>query len=271
MLNEVTPVPGIAERFAGLLEGPRIAGGGALVFSDVLGGGLWTCARDGGDVRPLLPKRRGIGGVVPHADGGWVVSGRTLLHLGEDGSQRELHADPDARGFNDISTTPDGDLLAGALRFLPFAGEDPRPGALLRLPARGGAATTLTEDVVWPNGIGRARDGDVLANDYSGKCVLAVPAGGGAARTFAASPHGSADGLAVDAEGGVWIALGEGGGVARLTPEGALDAVLDLPADFVSSLSFGGQDGCDVLITGIGTLLLARSDVPGAPVAPARV
>jgi gluconolactonase len=271
MLTDVTPVPAIAQRFAGLLEGPRIAADGALVFTDVLGGGLWTCGRDGGAVRELLPKRRGIGGVVPHADGGWVVSGRTLLHLADDGAQRELHADPDARGFNDISTTPDGDLLAGVLRFLPFAGEEPRPGALIRLPAGGGAPETLTEDVVWPNGIGVAGDGRLLLSDYAGKRVLAVPAGAGAAQTFADSPHGSADGLAVDARGGVWIALGEGGGVARFAPDGRLDAVIDLPADFVSSLSFGGEDGRDVLITGIGTLLLARSTVPGAPVAPARV
>ena len=39
----------------------------------------------------------------------------------------------------------------------------------------------------------------------------------------------------------MWIALGDGGGVARFTPDGELDAVVDLPADFVSSLSFSGD------------------------------
>jgi sugar lactone lactonase YvrE len=85
---------------------------------------------------------------------------------------------------------------------------------------------------------------------------------------FCDSPRGAADGLAVDVEGGVWIALGDGGGVARFTPGGELDAVVDAPADFVSSLSFSGTD---VLITTIGTLFRGRSEVAGVPVAPAAI
>ncbi|MGP0100330.1 MAG: SMP-30/gluconolactonase/LRE family protein [Solirubrobacteraceae bacterium] len=91
------------------------------------------------------------------------------------------------------------------------------------------------------------------------------------------SPRGSADGLAVDCDGGVWVALGEGGGVARFLPDGGLDDVVDLPASFVSSLSFGGSDMRDVLITTAdnhvrpelgGTLLRARSAIPGVEVTP---
>jgi sugar lactone lactonase YvrE len=52
--------------------------------------------------------------------------------------------------------------------------------------------------------------------------------------------------------------------------------VISLPANFVSSLSFGGADMCDVLISTAdnqaqpqlgGTLLRARSEVAGLPVA----
>ena len=71
--------------------------------------------------------------------------------------------------------------------------------------------------------------------------MLALPAGGGPARTFARSPRGSADGLAVDVDGGVWVALGEGAGIARFAPDGTLDGVADVPVAFVSSLSFGGS------------------------------
>src|SRR5215472_9122138 len=89
---------------------------------------------------------------------------------------------------------------------------------------------------------------------------------------FAESPDGSADGLALDSEGGVWVALGEGGGVARFHPDGELDEVITLPAGFVSSLSFGGPDMRDVLISTAdnqlrpelgGTLLRSRSKIPG--------
>ena len=84
----------------------------------------------------------------------------------------------------------------------------------------------------------------------------------------------------MDCEGGVWVALGEGGGVARFYPDGALDEVMDLPASFISSLSFGGADMCDVLISTAdnhvnpelgGTLLRARSEIAGLAVGPVRV
>jgi sugar lactone lactonase YvrE len=48
------------------------------------------------------------------------------------------------------------------------------------------------------------------------------------------------DGLTVDAEGGVWVALFGGGVVRRYTPEGRLDAVVEVPAAQVTACTFGG-------------------------------
>jgi gluconolactonase len=279
LLSDVEPLAAVLEHAHTLLEGPRFAGDGAVVYSDVLSGGLWTCSRDGG-LRELLPKRRGIGGAVAHRDGGWVVSGRTVLHLAPDGSQRELLADPQACGYNDLGTTLQGELLAGVLRYRPLAGDPPTPGQLVRLGSDGGLSV-LNEEVVWPNGIGVSPDGETIyVSDYARGLVLAVPAGGGKARELCRVPRGSPDGLAVDAEGGVWVALGEAGAVARFHPGGALDDVAPLPAAFVSSLSFGGRELRDVLISTAeshvkpelgGTLLRARSQVPGLAVRPAAV
>jgi len=56
--------------------------------------------------------------------------------------------------------------------------------------------------------------------------------------------------------------------VARFTPAGELDAVVDVPADFVTSLSFSGTE---VLVTTLGTVFRGRSEVPGLPLAPAAV
>jgi sugar lactone lactonase YvrE len=64
----------------------------------------------------------------------------------------------------------------------------------------------------------------------------------------------------------VWFALGEAAGVARFLPDGALDTVVDVPgAEFISSLSFGGEDHRDVVITGWRGIFRARSEVPGLP------
>jgi sugar lactone lactonase YvrE len=276
LLSDVEPVPAVRDRPHGLLEGPRLAADGEAVYSDVIAGGVWGCST-AGVVREILPKRRGIGGILAHADGGWVISGRSVIHLQPDGEQRELLSGEGVCGYNDLGATPNGELLAGVLRYRPLSGEDPRPGQLLRLDQQG-AVEVLTEDVVWPNGIGVSPDaGTIYISDYAQRAVLAVSSRDGHTRTFCRSPRGSADGLAVDCDGGVWVALGEGGGVARFHPNGQLDEVTTLPASFVSSLSFGGADMRDVLITTAdndvqpelgGTLLRARSEVAGLAVAP---
>jgi sugar lactone lactonase YvrE len=170
----------------------------------------------------LLAKRRGIGGIIPHQDDGWVLSGRDLVHLSPDASQRVLFADDDAYGFNDLGTTTSGDLLAGVLRFRPLVGDPPRNGQLLQIKADG-TVEVLTEEIVWPNGIGATPDGGtVYISDYAQKVVLAVSLNDCSVHEFCRSPDGSANGLALDCEGGVWVALGEGGGVARFHPDGQL-------------------------------------------------
>lgn len=252
----------LAEGGYGLLEAPCWDGDGGVYFSDVLQGGVrrWSDA----GVEDVLPKRRGIGGMCLHADGGLVVGGRDVLHVRGD-EQRTLLGDLDGvTGFNDLGTDADGRVYVGALRFSPFAGESPIPGQVWRVDASG--AEPVLEGIDWANGIAFSPDGATMyACDYAHGAVLT---GDG---VFARSPAGSADGLAVDETGGVWVAMGDAGAIARFEPDGSLDRTIDVPADFVSSLCFGGDDMRDVYVTTIGALLHGRSDVPGLPVPPASV
>ena len=64
-----------------------------------------------------------------------------------------------------------------------------------------------------------------------------------------AKKTGEADGMAVDADGCIWIAIYGGGMVHRYTPAGILDVVVKLPASQVTSCAFGGNDYKDLYIT----------------------
>ena len=48
------------------------------------------------------------------------------------------------------------------------------------------------------------------------------------------------DGMTVDDEGGLWVALGRAGAVRRYRADGALDGAMGLPTTNPTSLAFGG-------------------------------
>ena len=88
------------------------------------------------------------------------------------------------------------------------------------------------------------------------------------------------DGLAVAADGSVWVALAHGGAVAVYEPDGTLRKRVPVPLPMVTSVCFGGDDLQDLyVVTGsrggpsenCGTVFVTRADVAGVPVAPARV
>src|SRR5690606_2548208 len=90
--------------------------------------------------------------------------------------------------------------------------------------------------------------------------------------------HGHPDGLTVDAEGGVWVALYAGGAVRRYRPDGALDAVVEVPVRQVTACTFGGDRLDELFITtsreglgpddepAAGSLFHAEVGVAGQPV-----
>ena len=269
----------IASGYA-LAEAPLAAPDGGLFFSDAVAGGVYRWSADSGEVETVVEKRRGIGGMAAHAAGGLVLSGRDLVRV--DGAEGEvLYADESAAGFNDVTVDPRGSLVAGILRFRPFAGEEPVPGEFVRVdgPAE---ATTIVPGVEWVNGCGFSPDGRTFYGcDYRRGVVLAAERDEddayGPARVVIESPSGEADGLAVDEEGAVWVALGGGGQVGRFRPDGELDGTMDVPAPFVASVCFGGDDRKDLFVTTAGDpsdpdapggVYRTRAEVPGLAVPP---
>jgi gluconolactonase len=279
----------------GLPEGPRADAAGNLTFSDAIGGGVFRRSPDG-EITTVIPKRRGIGGLVPHADGGLVVTGKDVSHV-RDGVTRVLLRAEGVVGWNDLTTDREGRVYVGSLRSGMTEREERIPGELWRIETEG-AAAPLFDGIGWCNGVGFSPDErTIYLSDYAAGAVIAHDVEDGACvnrRVFAkldgknpVGPRfagdlraGHPDGLAVDEAGCVWVAGGDAGAVLRFTPEGRLDRSLDVPAGFVASLCFGGADRRDLYITTMdntekperaGTVFRSRADVPGVPVPPARV
>ena len=102
-----------------LIEAPRVDAENRLYFSDARGGGIYRRSPDA-TIETIVPKRRGVGGIALHADGGVVISGRDISHV-RDGESRTVFRLEGVPGFNDLTTDADGRVLVGSQRFDPFA------------------------------------------------------------------------------------------------------------------------------------------------------
>lgn len=224
---------------------------GRLIWIDILRSRIHTYDPGSGR-RTVRTTHQHIGAVKPRAGGGLVLNLRDGVGLLDpDDSFRWLHHEPvPGRRANDAAVAPDGSLWAGTMRY----DEAPGGGTLSRLTGDGSVEVVL-DDVAVSNGIGWSPDGRLMyyvdsptrridVFDHEDGRVLnrrpLVEIEDGA---------GFPDGLTVDADGCVWVALWEGGAVRRYTPDGELDRVIPLPVPRVTACAFAGPGLTDLYIT----------------------
>ncbi|NIR40754.1 MAG: SMP-30/gluconolactonase/LRE family protein, partial [Actinobacteria bacterium] len=121
------------------------------------------------------------------------------------------------------------------LRSDPFAEGGQIPGELYRL-RPDGTSEELYGDVGLTNGIGFSPAGDRLYHSDSAipaVTVADVAADGSVSgkRVFAPIERGIPDGLAVDEEGGVWVAVYGGAAAIRFSPDGSESQRIPVPAE----------------------------------------
>jgi sugar lactone lactonase YvrE len=228
---------------------------------------------------------RPVGAVVLREDGALVLAAHDSFFLAErDGSEMRPFGSVEVDGrrvrFNDGKVDPAGRFVAGTMD---WGHKDPL-GSLYML-AGDGTVTTLWEGVVISNGLAWA-DGTLYYIDTPRLSVDAFdldPETGRLSkrRVVAEFQNGRPDGMAIDDEGCLWVALWEGSRVERVDPRNGrhLDAI-ELPTSHVTSAAFGGPHLDELYITSAkeelsperlaaephaGDLFVARPGVTGPP------
>lgn len=268
-------------------EGPVWhSGWGGLRFVDMLAGDILTVDLESGGV-----DRMHVGKVAaafrPRSRGGMVVAvERGFAFVDDTGTVErlgDLWSDPGIR-MNEGACDPDGRFYCGSMAY------DATPGAgtVYRLDTDGKVSVvlegvTISNGLAWSPDLSKAYYIDTPTQavdvfDYDPTSGLVVAS----RRTLVRIPreHGGPDGMAVDAEGYLWVAMYGGSAVRRYAPDGQPDGVIELPVSQVTACTFGGPDLTELYITtsreglpdgeqpAAGAVFVARPGVRGLPVQP---
>jgi sugar lactone lactonase YvrE len=229
-------------------------------------------------------ERHELGGVAAairaRQAGGYVVATergfqRYTADFGPDGAEIPAFTDSRIR-MNDGGCDPQGRFYCGTMAYA----ETPGAGTLYRLDPDLSVHPVLT-GVTISNGLQWHADGrHAYYNDTPTGRVARYdfdPSSGtfGERHTLATiePEHGQPDGMAIDDEGGIWVALWGGGAVHRYDDQGALTERIELPARQVTACTFGGstlyittsRDGLgEDAEPGAGAVFAAETGVRGA-------
>jgi sugar lactone lactonase YvrE len=200
-----------------------------------------------------------IAATIPRSRGGLVLAAGIDVLLMDDRGQvtplARLDVDALRFRFNDAKCDGAGRLWAGTLSRDFAAGA----AALYRIDPDG-AITTALEGLTLANGLDWSPDGstfylvdsltrsldafdfDIASGSLSNRRrIVTLPFG-----------EGGPNGLAVDNEGAIWLAVTGSGSVHRYAPDGRLLARVFIGTPGATSCAFGGGDGGELFITSLG-------------------
>jgi sugar lactone lactonase YvrE len=262
-----------------------------VLWVDINAGTVYGGHVEGGFVIADTEMRFGetVGAVVCDADGELLVAGARRLYRVVSGARAVVHAElvPDAKvsRLNDGGCDPVGRFVVGSMALDGRQGEE----CLYRLDD-GGEVAVLDRDLTISNGVAWAPDGDVMYSvDTIPGVVWSRPYDPGTGEWGERTPvvrldrGGWPDGLCVDTDGNVWVAIWGSGEVRCYTPAGERLATVSVPAPHTTSVAFVGPDRDLLLITTAtdqlsaaqldeyplsGRLFAAHVGAVGLPVAP---
>lgn len=213
------------------------------------------------------------------------------LYLASSGLGAILMLNP-AGNITTVTATSDGDSLlgpndmawdnAGRLYFTDPKGS--HPGKLIggiHYIDTNGETRRFAGGLAYPNGIAFSPDKKYVYITETGlnrilRYEVRADGTAGAWTVVTEFPKGSVpDGMKMDAEGNLWVALHTLGEIWRITPDGVRLGTVKLPAKHVTNLVFGGPDRKTIYVTAFdewqtpsGSIYAVPVGVAGAPVLP---
>jgi sugar lactone lactonase YvrE len=206
--------------------------------------------------------------VAPASDGTLLVAtADRLVELASDGSVSEVVRllDHGGRRLNDGHPDPAGRYLVGTL-----SREAPSETEQLFSVDLDGSVRVLDDDLTLSNGLAWSRDGsrmfsvDTLRQRVHVRDYDIATGHTGAREVFAELADGYPDGICLDAEDHLWVAVWGRGEVHRYTPAGVRERVVVIPAPHTTSVAFAGAD-LDVLVVTTATQALGADQLAAFP------
>lgn len=228
---------------------------GEIRFVDMLAGDVLS-GRPGEPMTRIPTGSPVVACLRPRQGGGAVVALERAIALAalDDLSDLrpavEVFSDPGIR-FNEGGCGPSGRFYCGTMAYE----KTPGAGTLYRYDGSDSPVVTVLTGVTISNGLGWSPDGSrgyyIDTRTGAVAAFSETPDGLADRRAFVTIPDedGHPDGLCVDAEGGVWVALNGGSAVHRYDPDGGLSEVVEVPVRKVTACTFGGEDMSTLFIT----------------------
>tara|TARA_Y100000768_G_scaffold100316_2_gene73303 strand:+ start:75 stop:929 length:855 start_codon:yes stop_codon:yes gene_type:complete len=236
-----------------------------IIWIDILKGQINRVDLNGNTEAPLLLDEA-VGAVAQTEKGNLIAATPSgLVDLEKSKVVCQLpNQDPNLR-MNDGKADPSGRFVGGTMT---FGDPEPKAGSLWSFGPEG--VQCILEDVTISNGLDWSDDGKRMfyidtptqridSFDYdldtgqigNRTTIIEIPAS-----------MGSPDGMCVDAEGGIWVALWGGGSVIRIV-DGQISKIIEIPTPQVTSVAFVGTDLDQLVITTASIGLKGKQDGAG--------
>lgn len=236
------------------LEGLAVDTARELIwYSDVIAGGVHAVRPDGTPVFTLNPDRKWTGGVMLNQDGAVLSSGAggIMWNHPEDGTGGWLISEVDGvplMGVNEMTPDGHGGIYFGSVDVEQIEkGEPPRPASLYHLSADR-KARLVAGPLGFTNGIMRSLDGARLFyNDtFDATYVFDIRGDGSLGPRRKLLDKDDCDGMALDADGNLVITGYKSGALTRMTPAGEVLDPIEVPAEAITQVRYGGSDLRDI-------------------------